>query len=335
MFTIENFTTTYAFPRGTCVGRSFKFDTFEDALKMFNKLWSECPQLSLPRDAPCYIVKNTEYKSVRVDYDPNAPKSAMSAYLRWVCENRSQIKESLGKGLLLVLEKSKGPHLSGGRLFLHGETKMAALTQTQIMWKLLSDDEKEPFEVAFKADQVRYKAEMTEYNINFVEPTEVWRKTSSFWTYSKSYGLNPQIIAEYDKENPLDDTNPLVTKGGVAYGLWYSIPNQIRGNLISLMSNDGGTNVAHTPPQRAAPKTFKQAFAIACFRATAEQKKERYKEAQQLNKYLSGTKCTPLSELTWTPQQACAKRCWLKRFHNDKFLEYIKSLNGGTYTSDW
>ena len=73
----------------------------------------------------------------------------------------------------------------------------------------------------------------------------------SFWTFMTNN--RPQIIAEYDKENPLDDTEPLWTPGGSVYGLWYSIPNKLRLQLTTLMSGAGCE----------IPKTFKQAFTIA------------------------------------------------------------------------
>jgi len=73
--------------------------------------------------------------------DPNAPKRPTTAYFRWVGENRSRIKEELGDG--------------------HKVTDVSKEAGRQ--WKLVSETEKEPFEMAFKEDQERYKAEMAEY----------------------------------------------------------------------------------------------------------------------------------------------------------------------------
>ena len=77
--------------------------------------------------------------------DPNAPKRAISSYLRWLDVNRSQIKEGLDDG-----HKPKEVMVEAGK-----------------QWKALDESEKLPFEEAFKADQVRYKSEMAEY-----KPTE-------------------------------------------------------------------------------------------------------------------------------------------------------------------
>ena len=73
--------------------------------------------------------------------DPNAPKRPTTSYFRWVGENRSRIKEELGDD--------------------HKVTDVSKEAGRQ--WKLVSDEEKEPFETAFKEDQERYKAEMAEY----------------------------------------------------------------------------------------------------------------------------------------------------------------------------
>ena len=73
--------------------------------------------------------------------DPDAPKRPTTSYFRWLGENRSRIKEELGDGHK-VTDVSK----EGGR-----------------QWKLLTDEDKEPFESAFKEDQERYKAEMAVY----------------------------------------------------------------------------------------------------------------------------------------------------------------------------
>jgi hypothetical protein len=72
---------------------------------------------------------------------PNAPKRAKSGYLRWIEVNRSQIKAGLDEG--------------------HKPTEV--MREAGKQWKALEDSDKTPFEEAFKADQVRYKAEMTEY----------------------------------------------------------------------------------------------------------------------------------------------------------------------------
>jgi hypothetical protein len=80
-------------------------------------------------------------RTTKKSKDPNAPKRAMSAYLRWVGENRSQIKASLGEG--------------------HKPTEV--MKEAGRQWKLITDEDKAPFEVAFKADQERYKAEMVLY----------------------------------------------------------------------------------------------------------------------------------------------------------------------------
>jgi len=73
--------------------------------------------------------------------DPNAPKRAKNAYLRWLDVNRSQIKGSLGED--------------------HKPTEV--MKEAGKQWKALNASDKIPFEEAFKVDQERYKAEMVEY----------------------------------------------------------------------------------------------------------------------------------------------------------------------------
>ena len=86
-------------------------------------------------------VEKPKKRKTKKTKDPNAPKRAKSAYLRWSEENRLQIKESLGEG--------------------HKPTEV--MREAGKLWKALDASEKVPFEEAFKADQVRYKAEMAEY----------------------------------------------------------------------------------------------------------------------------------------------------------------------------
>ena len=77
--------------------------------------------------------------------DPNAPKRAISGYLRWLKVNRSQIKDGLDED--------------------HKPNEVLAEAGKQ--WKALDASEKLPFEEAFKVDQARYNSEMAEY-----KPTE-------------------------------------------------------------------------------------------------------------------------------------------------------------------
>ena len=86
-------------------------------------------------------VEKPKKRKTKKTKDPNAPKRAKSAYLRWSEENRSQIKDSLEEG--------------------HKPTEV--MREAGKRWKALDASEKVPFEEAFKADQVRYKAEMAEY----------------------------------------------------------------------------------------------------------------------------------------------------------------------------
>ena len=87
----------------------------------------------------------------------------------------------------------------------------------------------------------------------------------SFWTFTP-YML-PRLVAEYDKENPLDDTNPLMTRDqGLGYGLHYTMPRSLSNTLSMLMPW-----VGHQPHQSSLPpgmvwvkpKTFKEAFTLA------------------------------------------------------------------------
>ena len=86
-------------------------------------------------------VEKPKKRKTKKTKDPDAPKRAMSAYLRWCQVNRSQIKESLGEG--------------------HKPTEV--MREAGKLWKALDASEKTPFEEAFKVDQARYKAEMAEY----------------------------------------------------------------------------------------------------------------------------------------------------------------------------
>jgi len=86
-------------------------------------------------------VEKPKKRKTKKTKDPNAPKRALSAYLRWLKENRSQIKESLGEG--------------------HKPTEV--MSEAGKLWKALDASKKTPFEEAFKVDQARYKAEMAEY----------------------------------------------------------------------------------------------------------------------------------------------------------------------------
>ena len=86
-------------------------------------------------------VEKPKKRKTKKTKDPDAPKRAKSAYLRWCQDNRSQIKESLGEG--------------------HKPTEV--MREAGKLWKALDASEKTPFEEAFKVDQARYKTEMAEY----------------------------------------------------------------------------------------------------------------------------------------------------------------------------
>ena len=84
----------------------------------------------------------------------------------------------------------------------------------------------------------------------------------SFWTFSSA--VSPQFQAKYDKENPLDDTNPLVTGGGWPYGLHYTIPGPLRQRISTIMKQTRGTIIMG--PHGVIRKklhTFKEAFTLA------------------------------------------------------------------------
>jgi hypothetical protein len=93
---------------------------------------------SQPDDDEVEKPKKRKAKKVK---DPNAPKRAISGYLRWLEVNRSQIKAGLDEG--------------------HKHTEV--MVEAGKQWKALGASEKTPFEEAFKEDQLRYKAEMAEY----------------------------------------------------------------------------------------------------------------------------------------------------------------------------
>ena len=97
--------------------------------------------ISLMESQQSTEVEKPKKRKTKKTKDPDAPKRAMSAYLRWCQVNRSQIKESLGEG--------------------HKPTEV--MREAGKLWKALDDSEKTPFEEAFKVDQARYKAEMAEY----------------------------------------------------------------------------------------------------------------------------------------------------------------------------
>jgi len=81
----------------------------------------------------------------------------------------------------------------------------------------------------------------------------------SFWTLMAN--RSPQIVAEYDKENPLDDTEQLWTPGNSSYGLYYIIPPRLRQTIITIMNSSPGYKVNGVPWGK--PKTFEQAFTLA------------------------------------------------------------------------
>ena len=97
--------------------------------------------ISLMESQQSTEVEKPKKRKTKKTKDPDAPKRAKSAYLRWCQDNRSQIKESLGEG--------------------HKPTEV--MREAGKLWKALDDSEKTPFEEAFKVDQARYKAEMAEY----------------------------------------------------------------------------------------------------------------------------------------------------------------------------
>ena len=74
--------------------------------------------------------------------DPLAPKRPMNAYMRWLSENRSSIKESLGEDA-----KPKDVLRAAGE-----------------QWKLVDEDARKPFEEAYETDKSRYAEEMESYS---------------------------------------------------------------------------------------------------------------------------------------------------------------------------
>jgi len=107
-------------------------------------------------------VEKPKKRKTKKTKDPDAPKRAMSAYLRWCQVNRSQIKESL-------VEKMKASLGEGSDDEDADKECVVSIKPTEVMreagklWKALDASEKTPFEEAFKVDQERYKAEMAEY----------------------------------------------------------------------------------------------------------------------------------------------------------------------------
>ena len=77
--------------------------------------------------------------------DPNKPKRGRSAYILWLSDNRSRIKEALGADTDSDVKPTEVVK-EGGR-----------------QWKLLKDDEKVPFETQALLEKERYASEMEIY----------------------------------------------------------------------------------------------------------------------------------------------------------------------------
>lgn len=95
-------------------------------------------------------LKPKKGRKTKASKDPNRPKRPQSAYFLWLGENRSRIKEELGQDAK-VTEVSK----EAGK-----------------QWKLVTAEEKAPFEETSNTEKQRYKTEMETYQPS--EPVVVY-----------------------------------------------------------------------------------------------------------------------------------------------------------------
>ena len=86
-------------------------------------------------------LKPKKGRKTKASKDPNRPKRPQSAYFLWLGENRVRIKEELG-----------------------GDAKVTEVTkEAGKQWKLVTAEEKAPFEETSNTEKQRYKVEMDTY----------------------------------------------------------------------------------------------------------------------------------------------------------------------------
>jgi hypothetical protein len=110
--------------------------------------------------------------SSKIKKDPNAPKRPTSAYMFWLNENRSKIKDdyfgdygSIDDWTLeskVLYFESKGMSIPDKA----GKPKIVALVTSKAgkLWKELTDEDKEPFEIKFKEAQEEYSIKKESYS---------------------------------------------------------------------------------------------------------------------------------------------------------------------------
>lgn len=95
-------------------------------------------------------IKTRKSKAKR---DPSKPKRPTSAYFAWLKENREEISKTFD-----------GKTHEDGSPWTHKEKFGAIAKEAKTRWDSLGDEDKQPFIDAFKVDQQRYSAEMSEYS---------------------------------------------------------------------------------------------------------------------------------------------------------------------------
>jgi hypothetical protein len=104
-------------------------------------------------------------------HDPDAPKRPTSAYMFWLNENRQDIKDTyfsdFDKNALWDFDSKKEYYSSKGlkEPDKEGKPRIVALVTTKagLLWKKLSDEEKQPFDDKFKEAQEEYVSLKSSY----------------------------------------------------------------------------------------------------------------------------------------------------------------------------
>ena len=149
-------------------------------------------------------LKPKKGRKTKASKDPNRPKRPKSAYFLWLDENRGRIKEELGEDAK-VTEVSK----EAGR-----------------QWKLVTAEEKAPFEETSNTEKQRYKAEMETYQPSepvVVYSVEEYPKAPEGWSgpfqmkYLSKNAKNAEgkILKFKNFDEAVEAANKLETCGGI------------------------------------------------------------------------------------------------------------------------
>ena len=152
------------------------------------------------------ILSKPPARKTKKTKDPLAPKRPMNPYMRWLGDNRSSIKDSLGADA-----KPKDVLRAAGE-----------------QWKLLDVDVRKPFEEAYEADKIRYAKEMESYSPSppsdeedynpedFPEAPEQWNGPE-MWMYMTKCVKGPdgKAIKFQDFEAAIVAANEIEECGGI------------------------------------------------------------------------------------------------------------------------